>query len=91
MSKSQGIIRFVPNALSISRVPLLFATTGMLFTDYRYKSCIALVLFVVASITDWADGWAARRYNVVTTFGMLFDALADKILTVGIFAVFLAL
>ncbi len=41
---------------------------------------IAGLLFITASITDWLDGWYARRYNQITTFGKLFDPLADKIL-----------
>ncbi len=41
---------------------------------------IAGALFIIASITDWLDGWWARKYDQVTTFGKLFDPLADKIL-----------
>ncbi len=41
---------------------------------------IAGALFLIASITDFVDGWYARRYNQVSTFGKLFDPLADKIL-----------
>lgn len=51
---------------------------------------IAFVLFIVASITDWADGYVARRYNRITDFGKLMDALADKVLTVGMFITLLA-
>ena len=41
---------------------------------------IAGALFLIASITDFVDGWYARKYNQVSTFGKLFDPLADKIL-----------
>ena len=47
-------------------------------------------MILVASFTDFLDGWAARRFRVVSTFGILFDSLADKILVIGVFAVFLA-
>lgn len=47
----------------------------------------AFVLYIIAALTDWADGWVARRFNMITDFGKLMDALADKVLNVGIFVV----
>ncbi len=49
----------------------------------------AAVLFVVTGVTDYLDGFIARRYNQVTTFGAFFDALTDKILMVGIWGMLL--
>lgn len=49
----------------------------------------AFFLFVFAAFTDWWDGWYARRRKVVSDFGKLMDALADKILMVGLFVGFL--
>lgn len=48
---------------------------GLYFTDI-----FAGLLFIFASLTDFVDGWYARKYNQITTFGKLFDPLADKIL-----------
>lgn len=48
---------------------------GLYWTDI-----VAGVLFLIASLTDYIDGWYARKYNQITTFGKLFDPLADKIL-----------
>ncbi len=52
---------------------------GSMTVDLRY--IIAGVLFVVASITDFIDGKVARKYNMVTDFGKMIDAISDKLLT----------
>lgn len=53
----------------------------------KWAATGAFVLFVIAAISDWLDGWVARRYNVVSNFGKLMDALTDKILNTGMFIV----
>lgn len=75
----------VPNLLTLSRVPLLFLIAGLLAVDWPGAATLAFVLFNVAAITDWADGYFARRYGLVSNFGKLMDALTDKILMVGLF------
>lgn len=71
-----------PNKLTIARmiiVPFLviFLLTGWGGEANRY---ISLTLFVVASATDWFDGYLARKNNLVTNFGKFMDPLADKLL-----------
>lgn len=71
-----------PNKLTIARmiiVPFLviFLLTGWGGEANRY---ISLTLFVVASVTDWFDGYLARENNLVTNFGKFMDPLADKLL-----------
>lgn len=71
-----------PNKLTIARmiiVPflLIFLLTGWGGEANRY---ISLTLFVVASVTDWFDGYLARKNNLVTNFGKFMDPLADKLL-----------
>ena len=71
-----------PNKLTIARmiiVPFLviFLLTGWGGEANRY---ISLTLFVVASVTDWFDGYLARKNNLVTNFGKFMDHLADKLL-----------
>lgn len=71
-----------PNKLTIARmiiVPslVIFLLTGWGGEANRY---ISLTLFVVASVTDWFDGYLARKNNLVTNFGKFMDPLADKLL-----------
>ena len=71
-----------PNKLTVARmiiVPFLvvFLLSGLGGDANRY---ISMILFVVASITDWFDGHLARKNNLVTNFGKFMDPLADKLL-----------
>ena len=71
-----------PNKLTIARMiivpfPVIFLLTGWGGEANRY---ISLTLFVVASVTDWFDGYLARKNNLVTNFGKFMDPLADKLL-----------
>lgn len=77
-----------PNLLTLSRIPLLFVVTGCLFLPSP-GPLLALVFFIIAALTDWADGWLARKTGDVSDFGKLMDALADKILMVGMMIVLL--
>lgn len=67
----------LPNKLTVLRVILIpfFVTTLMM--EYRYA---AVGVFVAASLTDFLDGYIARKYNLVTNFGKFMDPLADKLL-----------
>ena len=58
-------------------IPKLFVNESIV-VDLKYV--IAGILFILASITDFLDGYIARKYNLVTDFGKLIDAIADKIL-----------
>ena len=57
----------------------VYVVNGNINIDLRY--IIAGVLFIVASLTDFVDGHIARKYNMVTDFGKMIDAISDKILT----------
>ena len=70
----------LPNILTISRIvvmPLIFVS--IYFTSYAW-AMIAGVLFVIASITDYFDGYLARAWNETSAFGRLLDPIADKLL-----------
>ncbi len=75
----------LPNSLTVSRLVLtaVFVVGFMLGTQNGYG--IALFAFVVAAITDFLDGYLARRMGLVTSLGKLLDPIADKILTASAF------
>lgn len=67
----------LPNALTLLRIFLVPLLVVFLLTEYTK---VGLVIFLAASITDWFDGYLARRRHQVTTLGMLLDPVADKLL-----------
>ena len=81
----------LPNKLSLARLVLTFVFVVVTFAEPPLWKTFALVLFVVASITDYFDGMIARRDNLITNFGILIDPLADKILTCSAFIAFVGM
>lgn len=81
----------LPNLLTLSRILFLFVIVGLLYLPFRGASSLALVLFIVAALTDWLDGYYARKQGLISTFGKLMDALADKILMVGLLVTLVAI
>ena len=68
----------LPNRLTILRIFLIPFFVFFMLSDF--SKWIALIIFVVASLTDMLDGKIARKYNLVTDFGKVMDPLADKLL-----------
>ena len=86
----------LPNILTLVRIFLIPVMIAFLYIDilkyyiyadlsYRYLAC--LVIFCLASFTDFLDGFIARKYNMVTTFGKFADPLADKMLVFSALAI----
>ena len=80
----------LPNVLTLSRIQILFGIVAFLYAPFTGASTIAFVLFVVGALTDWADGYYARKQGLVSNFGKLMDALTDKVFMVGLFITLLA-
>jgi len=78
----------IPNVLTIFRILLTPLFILCLFYNYPYAKLWALIIFIVASITDAFDGYYARKYNQVTRHGKFLDPLADKILVSSAFISF---
>jgi CDP-diacylglycerol--glycerol-3-phosphate 3-phosphatidyltransferase len=68
------------NRLTLSRLVLTVAFVVSLNSAWPYARTVALVLFLLAGLTDFIDGEVARRYGIVTNFGKLMDPLVDKIM-----------
>jgi CDP-diacylglycerol---glycerol-3-phosphate 3-phosphatidyltransferase len=76
------------NKLTISRIVLAGIFILFLFIRGPGAKFMALAIFMAACITDYYDGYIARRTNSVTSFGKLMDPIADKILVLGAFLAF---
>src|SRR6478609_9320429 len=82
----------LPNKITISRICLIpifliimlvpFSWGELTFGDYSLPVThfVGALMFIVASTTDWIDGYYARKYNMVTNLGKFLDPLADKLL-----------
>jgi CDP-diacylglycerol--glycerol-3-phosphate 3-phosphatidyltransferase len=87
----------LPNRLTLARIGLtgvfvmamLLPKGGVVMSHLAYGKTLALAVFVVAALTDWWDGWLARRRGQETNFGALLDPVADKILTTAAFICFI--
>jgi CDP-diacylglycerol---glycerol-3-phosphate 3-phosphatidyltransferase len=73
------------NRLTLSRLVLTVLFVLALNSSWQYARTAALVIFLVAGLTDFIDGEIARRYGVITNFGKLMDPLVDKIMMAAAF------
>ncbi len=70
----------LPNKLTILRICLIPFFVIAYFLPFTWGSYLAVGIFIIASITDFLDGFIARKYNLVTNLGKLLDPIADKVL-----------
>ncbi|MBO5746481.1 MAG: CDP-diacylglycerol--glycerol-3-phosphate 3-phosphatidyltransferase [Clostridia bacterium] len=80
----------LPNRLTVMRIIMTPLFMAAMMIEFPHHYLVALVLFIVASLTDMLDGKIARARNLVTNFGKFLDPLADKMLTTSAFLGFLA-
>ena len=71
------------NKLTMLRVVLIPVFLVLLYLPIPFHRAFALVIFILASVTDFIDGYIARHYNQVTDFGKFMDPLADKLLVMS--------
>ena len=81
----------LPNKLTISRIIMTVFFLTALIVEFPFHFTLALVIFVIASITDFLDGSIARKHGLITDFGKLMDPLADKVLICSAFIGFIEL
>lgn len=79
----------LPNKLTISRVVMIPVFVLFFYLGFTAHYFVALAVFAIASLTDMLDGMIARKYNLVTNLGKFLDPIADKVLVLSGFVVFL--
>jgi CDP-diacylglycerol--glycerol-3-phosphate 3-phosphatidyltransferase len=86
---------WLPNALTIGRILIIpVFIIGILSLEFGWDSPFGQLLvlgplFIAAAMTDWLDGFLARRWNVVSGFGRMIDPIADKLLVAGCLIAFM--
>ena len=86
----------VPNVITLSRIIMIPLIVGVFFLpdewlSFTAKNMAATAIFVFAAVTDWLDGYLARKLNQMSAFGAFLDPVADKLIVVGALVVLLDL
>lgn len=82
MSLRTGLLN-LPNLLTLGRVAAIPMLVILLLFDSREAGFWAAAVFGLAAITDWLDGWLARKWEIVTVLGKFLDPLADKLIVMA--------
>lgn len=80
----------LPNLLTIARVLAVPVIVALMFIPSEFVRWIVAVLFAGAAVTDWFDGWIARRRGQTSAFGRFLDPIADKLLTSAVMVMLVA-
>ena len=70
----------LPNMLTLSRIVAIPLVVACFWLDRGWAQWFSMALFVAAAVTDWFDGYFARRYHQISRFGRFLDPIADKLL-----------
>ncbi|MFD0738321.1 CDP-diacylglycerol--glycerol-3-phosphate 3-phosphatidyltransferase [Lysobacter koreensis] len=70
----------VPTMLTLARIVLIPVLVLVFYLPFKWTNFAAAFIFAFASVTDWLDGWIARRYNQFSAFGAFLDPVADKLM-----------
>ena len=70
----------VPTWLTLLRIVLIPVLVLVFYLPYSWTNFAAAFIFVLAAVTDWLDGWVARRYHLYSAFGAFLDPVADKLM-----------
>jgi CDP-diacylglycerol--glycerol-3-phosphate 3-phosphatidyltransferase len=81
----------LPNQLTTLRIILTPIFLFLFISGDSTLMQVSLLVYIVAAITDWYDGWLARKFDYITTWGKFMDPLADKVLTSTAFFAFAAI
>lgn len=85
------MFKSLPNKLTLSRIVVIPIILVLLFVPKTWAAWVALAFFTSAGITDWLDGYLARRGNEVTRVGQFLDPIADKLLVSAVILVLVSI
>jgi CDP-diacylglycerol---glycerol-3-phosphate 3-phosphatidyltransferase len=91
MAMANNVTITLPNSLTFLRIILTPVFLLLFISDSSFNKQISLIVFIFAALTDWYDGWVARKWGHVSRFGIFLDPLADKILSSAAIISFAAL
>ncbi|MGB0718832.1 MAG: CDP-diacylglycerol--glycerol-3-phosphate 3-phosphatidyltransferase [Bdellovibrionales bacterium] len=80
----------IPNILTLARLALLPPMIVLFFVPFSWAAWTCLGLYVIGAVTDFLDGWIARKYNQKSEFGAFLDPLSDKIFVVTLLLMLVA-
>ncbi len=78
----------LPNQLTVLRIVLSPVFLIFFLSDSIWMKQVSVIIYLIAALSDWYDGWLARKFNYITSWGKFWDPLADKILTSTAFIAF---
>lgn len=70
----------VPTMLTLARIVMIPVLVLVFYLPFKWTNFASAAVFILASLTDWLDGWIARRYHQYSAFGAFLDPVADKLM-----------
>jgi CDP-diacylglycerol--glycerol-3-phosphate 3-phosphatidyltransferase len=89
-ARGRPALMSLPNLVTLARIAAAPVIVALLYAPGVVARIAALVLFIVASLSDYVDGWLARRAHAGSRFGAMLDPIADKILVAAVFVMLVA-
>lgn len=70
----------IPTLLTLLRIVMIPVLVVAFYLPVSWANQLTVTIFILAAITDWLDGWVARRYGMISSFGAFLDPVADKLM-----------
>ncbi len=90
LKEDQGDLLTLANVLTVGRLLVMPFIILFMFIPMEWAAWVALVLYAIGSITDFLDGWVARKFDQISEFGTFLDPIVDKIYVFGLMIMIVA-
>lgn len=80
----------LPNLLTLARVAIIPVIVALLYVPVDWARWTALIIYILAALTDWLDGYLARKRNETSPLGRFLDPIADKLLVTAVVVILIA-